>query len=761
MPDRTPDPEELGAAHRALPGGVRPDGLPGGGLAAALEASGRAQGLGRPEQDRSPGDFSEKTLLGSFSASARLVLVLLLGLLGIAAFAVLLQIADSRLEPAGAEAAAAQVIAGEARGVESAVLALQSADKAYRLDAEVAQAEAYERAQRRLSERLTALFALPGTGQMEENISTLTEGLSQHVAEFRNYVSASEALGLRPEDGLIGLLSTSAQRVEAELDRVDVAALDAVMVDIRRLEATFLVFNRLKDLSAINRAFERFVAELERANIRAQTKQGITNLMKAYDTNLKAVAKARVAQAQAGERLDEVFAYLLPSAEGLSAFSLRAAEQALKAEARARGQVKLLLAGGAALILIVLSLAAILVLASFTRPLRKLAGAANALAAGRGGVSVPALGNADETGDIARALAVTRDHLEQRNDLVRELDQAKAALARHRDQAEQLRADLDQVDGDGVSDAGVGGADPAIVTKLQGELAGVRAQVLRREAEVKRLQNALDDEKNRSEEMLKNQSEQDSASLYIQQLERTKGELENARTEISRLRFELDDAKLETERAERALLGLRQAQIDQERSGRPTTPAEAQGEGGKAGPISAIGRDVASASATVSSAAEEAERTGIMIRGLVDADALIREVEQHLAAIAEQTNFLVFRQSAPWAGEGASHGGGGGGEMDETVGERFDSIRETTNRATRLLHGIDDTLGRVKAVALEIASDTSEQALQITTSLMEQSESLRGMLDDLVGSVKSGGKTGAEDVMSPPVALPEQGGRRG
>ena len=67
--------------------------------------------------------------------------------------------------------------------------------------------------------------------------------------------------------------------------------------------------------------------------------------------------------------------------------------------------------------------------------------------------------------------------------------------------------------------------------------------------------------------------------------------------------------------------------------------------------------------------------------------------------------------------------------------QRFDHLREATDQTERTAHRIRNTLTEVSAIAREIAETASHQALDATHKLLNQSEYLQNMLDDILSRV--------------------------
>ncbi len=156
--------------------------------------------------------------------------------------------------------------------------------------------------------------------------------------------------------------------------------------------------------------------------------------------------------------------------------------------------------------------------------------------------------------------------------------------------------------------------------------------------------------------------------------------------------------------------------------------------------ISSISRKVAQSSESVTAAADEAERTGTLIRNLSDAGEKIGTIEGLISAIAEQADMLVV--SAPDQGPDTNlvilNGDADKSEPNRPDGvtRRFDAIRSAAGQATWALRDIAALVKESREVALKLARMSSAEALEVTTDLLQQSENLRGMLDKLVNRMQ-------------------------
>jgi methyl-accepting chemotaxis protein len=178
--------------------------------------------------------------------------------------------------------------------------------------------------------------------------------------------------------------------------------------------------------------------------------------------------------------------------------------------------------------------------------------------------------------------------------------------------------------------------------------------------------------------------------------------------------------------------------------------ASVQADHPLSGPISSISRQLALSSQSVSVAAFQAEKTSSMLRGLDDATRRVARVELILGDLAERVNTVLSmpRTPAPRNADGnahlvllsSDHGDGGlGGWGNGEAAREMDLIRSLSVELDREVRDVSLIIDSLKAATVELARLSSSEALEVTTALLRQSEHLRGMLGELVGTVRDAG----------------------
>jgi len=164
------------------------------------------------------------------------------------------------------------------------------------------------------------------------------------------------------------------------------------------------------------------------------------------------------------------------------------------------------------------------------------------------------------------------------------------------------------------------------------------------------------------------------------------------------------------------------------------------------GPISSLSRKVASFSEYVTAAAIDVERTEGLVRGLKDAGSNIEVLGNLVTSVRDQINLLAFhthaRDSRPSDPENliafneeSRQPAAGTPFPDRETLQRFDGIRESTEKAERTMQAVRGAMETVSTLANEIASTASVQALDATNKLLEQSAYLQSMLDEILSRI--------------------------
>ena len=612
-----------------------------------------------------------RTFLGGMLLNSRVSLFVFFGLLAIVAMGGLFFAVDQRLTGAVNALNSSNQVASLVNRLETAAIAVNSDSSNFISSPNAKFAESYNRQSDDAAALLAQLQDIPAALDGQKMVTTLADGITQHATHFQNLVSLQSLLGADQTSGLYGNAAVTGTELETRIRNTSAPRLISQISALRQLERRLQAKVTPEDAKAISDAVTNLKQTVTAATLPPADKTILGQSINSYSADVDQLAKTRLLQSNEAARLDEVNAYVAPNLATLIKFSSNLSDVARFDVETARTDSRRILAGGATIIMLVLMLIGTLLLRSMAKPISDLANAALQLAHGNHSVSIPALGNYDETGDVANALTFFRENMAQAHRLRQELEvYLKGADTRVETTAESPAAEM------------VEPATPApdAPTPMQdGE----------EEASPKPDQPSAPDE---SEEFERQETIEAAASELL---------------------------------------------------------SDATGQG--RAPLSHFSQQVAQTSQNASNAAKDAEKCDIMVTGLADSLEKIDEIELLMASISDQMSLLAVQTAL--SNETSSDdpenlillsekrlGEDGERTNSQSVNDRIETLQSGTKRAIRAIQQIGKTIEEVNEVAVEFAADASNDALEAATELLKQSEDLRGMLDELLGRIKTDGQ---------------------
>ena|GEM_PF-984338 len=599
------------------------------------------------------GHVLQRTLFGGMSFGARLTSVVSLGVLAIIATGGLFYAADQRSGDALQRLKSAMQVQAQVSAVQAAALGEIGRHQSLLTAAAGDRIKDYDRGMETVARNLKALIENPATSDGQKTVLTLNDGFTQHAAHFHKAAQLAALLGPGQRTGLIGNARALGGKLEAEIAKTGRTGLAQSLVQLRRMEEAAGRNGAHASEATIAAAARNLTQAVGQAPIDANLRNRLAKLAGAYASDVTQLVRMRQAMDSEVARIEEINAYVAPNIQTLAEFGGNLSLSARQSADAAQTFVRKFLAGASAVILVLFVGLASLLMSSVIRPVRLLAHASSFLARGDQGTNIPALGNYDETGEIAHALVQFRENMTHaqrlRDELEMRLETAESAAAEAAQAAEDAEAKAQEQ------------AQP-VVEKTPEPEAPLPAH--REPAPEEKLPAA----------------------------------------------------------------GLRNlSNIN----------------------ISELSRQLAETSQNAAGAAHEAERTEMIINGIADSMSKIEQTETLLAGVSDQMSLLVVQSQLTDDGipggdqenlillaDKRREDETGQRNVGQSLSDRIGVIQSGTNQAIRSIQQIGETIGAVNDVALEFAAVSSSDALDAATVLLQQSEELRGKLDDLLGKIK-------------------------
>ncbi len=627
-----------------------------------------------PIEEQSAGS---RTFLSGIRLNSRVILFVVIGILSLAAMGGVFFNAEQRLRIALDSLTSSYHIANLSFRVETAILALNSDSQNFLISKKTIYAENYSKRSSEAAILLTNLQRLPAASDGQMMLKTLIESVTKHATYFQNTLQIQSLIGTSKDKGLVAKTAISGTKLQTQISATRNSKLVNEINALRKSEIKLQEPTSPEDAQNIMRAVKNIRQSLIASRLSSSVKRVINNRITPYASDLEGLAQTRLGQIREIARMGEVNIILGQNLKALVTFTRTLSKSARKNFETKQTEIRNIVAGGSAFIIVLFTLVGTILMRSIVRPVKYLAKAAMQLARGDESVTIPAIENQDETGEVAIALTYFRENMIEANTLRKEL--------------EYYLRDADQ----------------------RNEYQNQESLTVEATAE----QTTPEDDV--------------TAELNV-------GTLSDLPILNSDATPPEPSQKLrETEVLEDTPLDLRVTQQNQdERDGTLQST-----------PISEASQLVAQTSQSASSAARDAERCDVMINGLSgalkkikDIELLLESINDHMSLLAVQTAItnetgsddpdeVISRPKSPSDGNQRQN-------PNEFVTDNLDTLQNGTKRAIRAIRQVGQTIQEVNQVALEIATEASNDALDAATMLLHQSEHLRGMLDGLLEKIK-------------------------
>lgn len=304
----------------------------------------------------------------------------------------------------------------------------EALEKKYVLEKKRGLADEFSSELMRVGTALDTLYEFPQTDIIRQHIATLRDGLEQYGQQFTLLVTAEEALDLTTTAGSGLRLETLTSQLRNIFNSTGFVNLSNQIVRITRQGSETLWSGGRERLTEIRERYRTLFASFNASKTPAAEKTKLEKLLQAHQRELMSIINRRFVLERERRRFGEILAYVAPSTDALSKFSTELDLSASMQLVRERDFARYFVGSAIAIIFLWFLVVGLLLMHSIVSPLQALAFTAARLANGDHGTLVPARGNFDETGQIARALAKWIDDLVKADMLRCELEKVRALL---------------------------------------------------------------------------------------------------------------------------------------------------------------------------------------------------------------------------------------------------------------------------------------------------------------------------------------------
>ncbi|WP_395018289.1 methyl-accepting chemotaxis protein [Dongia sp.] len=380
--------------------------------------------------------------LARVKIGTKILLIAGIALIGFVAILITLLIADgmrSRVD-AVEQGAISEYIT--VQSIAEDFLNARRREKDFLLRKETSYAEKHAEVGKKVGQEIGDL--VPHAGPDEAAALQKLQGLySDYDARFREIAGDITAMGLKPDQGLLGKLRGAVHEIEEALKSYDDPQLTISMLMMRRHEKDFMARGDQSYIDKLTQERANFAALLKASSIPADAQAKIGDLAAQYEAAFLEMAKLQLTINEKLSGMSEAYAAAEPILEGIrkSASDRRAAASAEMDRIDALARYAMF--GAVIVIALVMLVLAFVIGRGISRPVKQLAAAMSRLTAGDKSVEVPVVGS-DEVAEMAGAFGVFKASMIKAEELAaKEMDAQRQRAERAR-QIELLTDKFDQ-----------------------------------------------------------------------------------------------------------------------------------------------------------------------------------------------------------------------------------------------------------------------------------------------------------------------------
>ena len=260
------------------------------------------------------------------------------------------------------------------------------------------------------------------------NAKKLGKEFDEYVAEFKNFVSLRETVGLTPTEGALGDLRNASHDMEKQILAANAKDLEADYLRIRKSEKDFIERSDEKYADETRANLDTLATGVARSAVLSNAaKTEIAGQIASYKKNFGALVVATVSAIQSSDRLEHQYQEALPLLDAIVSDSEDDFDTEIAAQTSMMSTATSLMMVTAVVVFALTVTVLVLVGRGISRPLSAMTDAMTALANGDKSVDVPGTEYTNEIGLMAEAVEVFKQNMIKADQLAADQEAGRKA----------------------------------------------------------------------------------------------------------------------------------------------------------------------------------------------------------------------------------------------------------------------------------------------------------------------------------------------
>ncbi len=388
--------------------------------------------LDHPKSQNSESEAISQTIFNGIRFNTRIILFFLISLLSAIVLAGILINAEKTIGSLLSKIKYSYSMISIVSRLDTGVSSLENISESFILTKQAGFKKKYEEKSAELSKITASTLKNSAAIGVRKILSGVSNNITNHATQFQNIAGKQNIIGKNTKVGLINQVNKSGIRLQKQINQSMNIKLIYEINRIRILESKININVNLDSAKVFLDSIANLRQSIIASPINRQVKLSLDKTLRVYASDSERLAQTQLLQSRDIAQMRDTGDQLRLDITSLKSYAKKLDGMSIINSTSALTKLKVIVFIGALLVIIFITFSGIMLMLSFTRPIRLLVKAASQIINSSQHILLPVAENQDETGELSSIIAFFRDNLARaeltRRDLEQQLEKYKTSL---------------------------------------------------------------------------------------------------------------------------------------------------------------------------------------------------------------------------------------------------------------------------------------------------------------------------------------------
>ena len=388
--------------------------------------------LDHSKSQNSDSEAISQTIFNGIRFNTRIILFFLISLLSAIVLAGILINAEKTVGGLLAKIKYSYSMISTVSRLDTGVTSLENISESFILTKQIGFKKKYEEKSAELSQITANTLKNSAARGIRKILSGVSDNITNHATKFQNIIGKQTIIGENNKVGLIKQVNKSGTTLQKQINQSVNIKLIYEINRIRILESKINININLDSAKIFLDSIANLRQSIMASPLSRQIKLSLDKTLKVYASDSERLAQTKLLQSREIAQMREAGDQLRLDITSLKAYAKKLDGRSIINSTSTLTKLKVIVLIGALLVIVFITFSGIILMLSFTKPIRLLVKAASQIVNSSQHVLLPVANNQDETGELSSILAFFRDNLARaelsRRDLEEQLEKYKTNL---------------------------------------------------------------------------------------------------------------------------------------------------------------------------------------------------------------------------------------------------------------------------------------------------------------------------------------------